>query len=217
MFRSLRIAGDMRLTAEKIAAALLVTVITVAVNLLLFSFFPLLHQLFEDQVAETLGVPPPAQVVMEFKKPEKREEAPKERTVRPSDRASPRGTAGGLQFKFAPDLSVEGSGEAVMAEQELAAVIFEEGETDVAAVPLYQPPIPYPDRARDLEIEGILEVIIIIDTQGKVSSIEVVRSPHVTITEAARQVISTWRFKPALNKGVPVRIRGRQVIEFTLK
>ncbi|MBN1306519.1 MAG: energy transducer TonB, partial [Chitinispirillaceae bacterium] len=75
----------------------------------------------------------------------------------------------------------------------------------------------YPDRARELEIEGTLEVIIIIDTQGKVASVEVVRSPHSSITAAARKIIETWRFKPARNKGVPVRMRVRQVIEFTLE
>jgi protein TonB len=104
-----------------------------------------------------------------------------------------------------------------MEQQELAAVIFEEGETDEPAVPLYQPAIPYPDRARDLEIEGILEVTFTIDPRGKVTSIEVVRSPHITITNAARKIIATWRFKPAKNKGVPVHMRVRQVIEFTLE
>jgi TonB family protein len=154
---------------------------------------------------------------MEYRKPEEKKEARREERIRDVANPDRARNVSPMEFKFTPDLSVEGTGGVAMEQDELAAVVFEEGETDEPAVPLYQPPIPYPDRARDLEIEGTLEVILIIDTQGKVGSIEVVRSPHVSITNAARKVIATWRFKPARNKGVPVRMRVRQVIEFALE
>ena len=194
-----------------------ITIAVIVINVTLFSLFPVLHRLFTEKVTTATTSLRPKKVIMSYKKPEEKKQVPKERMVRRVANPHRSSSTSRFQFKFTPDLSVEGTEAVAMAQQELAAVVFEEGETDEAAVPLYQPPIPYPDRARDLEIEGILEVIIVIDTKGKVSSIEVVRSPHVSITKAARKVIDTWRFKPARNKGVPVRLRARQVIEFTLE
>ena len=201
----------------KIPAVLVVIAAGIAVNVGLFSLFPYLHQLLSDKIINAVSAPKVRSVVMEYKKPEEKKETPKERVVRQVSNPNRNAGTSQLKFKFSPDLSVEGTGDVAMEQQELAAVVFEEGETDEPAVPLYKPPIPYPERARDLEIEGVLEVIIIIDTRGKVSSIEVVRSPHVTISNAARKVIETWRFKPARNKGVPVRMSARQVVQFTLE
>lgn len=207
----------MRRRIENSIAALVITVVVIGCNSILFSLFPLLHRFFSDAIASAAGVRRPQAVVMEYRRPEEKKEVRQEERIRDVANPDRARTASPVQFKFTPDLSVEGSGGVAMAQEELAAVVFEEGETDEPAIPLFQPSIPYPDRARDLEIEGTLEVIIIIDTQGKVSSIEVVRSPHVSITNAARKVIATWRFKPARNKGVPVRMRVRQVIEFKLE
>ena len=209
--------GGTRRYVGHVAAALVISAAVFCINVGLFSLFPVLHRFFGDKIAHIAAARRAPAVVMEYKKPEKKDEVRREDRIR--DVANPdRGkSVSPVQFKFTPDLSVEGSGGVAMEQEELAAVIFEEGETDEPAVPLYQPSIPYPDRARDLEIEGTLEVIIIIDTQGKVSSVEVVRSPHASITNAARKVIAAWRFKPARNKGVPVRMRVRQVIEFTLE
>jgi TonB family protein len=176
-----------------------------------------LHRFFSDAIISAAGARRPQEVIMEYRKPEEKKEVRQEERIREVANPDRARTASPVQFRFTPDLSVEGSGGVAMAREELAAVVFEEGETDEPAVPLYQPAIPYPDRARDLEIEGTLEVILIIDTRGRVSSIDVVRSPHVSITNAARKVIATWRFKPARNKGVPVRMRVRQVIEFKLE
>ena len=207
----------MRRRIEGTVAALAVTAAAVAVTMGLFSLFPFLHRYFTENILQIASSRHGQKIVMEYKKPPKKEKRPQERPIRRVTPANRNADASQVQFKFTPDLAVEGTGEVAMAREELEAVVFEEGETDEPAVPLYQPSIPYPDRARELEIEGTLEVIIIIDTQGKVSSIEVVRSPHTSITAAARKVIATWRFKPARNKGVPVRMRVRQVIEFTLE
>ncbi len=198
-------------------AVIVITLSAMFITVALFSFFPLLHKYFTENILQAAAPKPRPHIVMEYRKPEK-EKRPPEQPLRRVTAAANRGAeASQVQFRFTPDLAVEGTGDAVMAEEELSAVVFDEGETDEPAVPVYQPPVPYPDRARELEIEGKLEVVIIIDTQGKVASVEVVRSPHSSITAAARKVISGWRFKPARNKGVPVKMRVRQVIEFKLE
>jgi len=204
-------------SAVKLAAPFVVGCIALLVNLGLFSLFPFLHGAL-GAVVNGVALPKSGRtVVMEYRKPE---EKPKVRSEKPLRKVTSSGRASGsssLQFRFTPDLSVEGAAGVAMEGQELSAVIFEEGETDEDAVALYQPAISYPQRARELEIEGTFEAIIVLDTHGKVQSVEIVRSPHVTISNEARRTIGTWRFKPARNKGVPVRVRLRQVIEFRLE
>jgi len=194
-----------------------VTIIVAVVNVALFSFFPLLHRMFSDVITAQVAPKKSNDVIMEYRKPEKKEEVREERKIQPAAAKMHSAGAEQLSMRFTPDLAVEGTGAAVMEQQELAAAIVEEGETDEPLVPLYRPPLTFSERARELEIEGFLEVLLIVDTEGKVASIEVVRTPHSLITSEARKVISTWRFKPAKNKGVPVRVRLRQVVEFTLE
>jgi protein TonB len=124
----------------------------------------------------------------------------------------------GLSFKFSPDLSVEGaSGVAVeMQNQDLEAMVFDEGQTDEDIVPLFTPSIAYPERAREIGAQGTFEAIIIVGRDGKVEKVDVVRSPHASITQEAKRAMSAWRFKPGKNKGVPVRVRAKQVIDFNL-
>lgn len=201
---------------EKSVAVIIVLGFVFAVNAGLFSLFPFLHSLFTEKFNNRNSVLHTKQVIMEYKKPEKQKEKVKERVIRQVNAPRHQQSGKQLQFRFTPDLAVEGTGEVAMARQELTAVIFEEGETDEPAIPLHQPPIPYPERAQELEIEGILECILVIDTNGKVASIDIVRSPHSSFTSIAKKIIGSWRFKPARNKGVPVKIRVRQVIEFAL-
>lgn len=188
------------------------------INLLLFSIFPVLHNLFTEKIytkEKTKNMP---KVILEYKKSEKKREEIKQRQLKNvSFSSQKRAIKSELELKFTPDLSIEGNGEITMGEKELSAEIFEEGETDEPAIPLYQPPVPYPERARELEIEGTLEAVILIDTDGKVSSIDIIKSPHSSISNEAKKVISTWRFKPAKNKGIPVKVRVKQVIEFSLE
>lgn len=210
------IGTEMQRLQMKILKVLVLVVVVVGINAILFSLFPLLHHLFGQAVYQTMAPLQRLTTVVEFHKPEKKETAPRMRNVRRVANRQRASSSSSLQFKFSPDLAVEGTGTVAMEQTELAPAFFEEGQTDVPAVPLYKPAIAYPNRARELEVEGTLEVIIIIDTKGKVSSIDVVRSPHSSITIAARAIIATWRFKPAQNKGIPVRVRVRQVIDFSL-
>jgi protein TonB len=188
----------------------------ILINLILFSIFPILQRLFSDNLDSGISVQKPVETVMEYRKPEEKKDNPVEQKLRQVSNPASGQKSEQVSFKFAPDLSVEGTGEVSIAQQDLQAVIFEEGETDEPAVPLYKPPVDYPERARELEIEGVLEMLIVIDTEGKVKNIDIVKSPHSSITSAARKTVSTWRFKPARNKSIPVQVRVRQVVEFSL-
>ena len=121
-----------------------------------------------------------------------------------------------FSMKFSPDLSV-GSGEGIAVdEQNLENVVFEEGEVDVPAVPISVSPIPYPRRAQDQGIEGTAEIILLIDRKGNVSSVTFRKIPHPMFKAPIIKTVKKWKFKPAMNKGVPVNMKAIKPVEFKL-
>jgi TonB family protein len=123
-----------------------------------------------------------------------------------------------MAMRFTPDLTVDasasGGGGAVVQKQDVKAEVFEQGQVDQDAVPQYMPPIPYPERARDQNIQGEVEIVFVVSYQGKVTDIEITRSPSQIFSSEVRRAAASWRFKPAKNKGIPVNQRFRKVIEF---
>jgi TonB family protein len=127
--------------------------------------------------------------------------------------------SGGIAFKFTPDLGVEGAGGVAVAmqNQDLEAMVFEEGQTDENVTPVFTPAIIYPERAKEAGVQGTLEAVIVIGRDGKVEKVDIIRSPHESITAEAKRTLFTWKFKPGKNKGVPVKVRAKQVIDFNLE
>ena len=115
--------------------------------------------------------------------------------------------------------NMEGSGDvvAINSSPDLSAIIFEEGQADENAKPVNRPAIPYPQRARELGIEGNLVMVLIVGTDGKVLSIDIIDSPDQSFAKSAKKIIlSSWKFKPAKNQGIPVKQRLKQKISFRL-
>jgi periplasmic protein TonB len=143
------------------------------------------------------------------------------RQVKTSSASSsgPSSASNGIAFKFTPDLGVEGAGgvEVAMQNQDLEAMVFDEGQTDEDIVPVFTPSIPYPERAKDVGAQGTLEAVLVIGRDGKVEKVDIVRSPHESIAIEAKRTLSKWKFKPGKNKGIPVKVRAKQVIDFNLE
>jgi protein TonB len=124
-----------------------------------------------------------------------------------------------MAMRITPDLAVDGPDNgngAVVTKQEVKAEVFEEGQVDEPAAAILKTPLKYPERARELGIEGALQVEFIVSHQGKVTDIQIISSPSPDITAEAKRTIATWKFKPAKNKGIPVNMRFRQAIDFKL-
>ncbi len=196
--------------------------IVITINFVLFLLIPLTHSLSgKIQNKDNFSLREPV-IVAEYIKPpekeEKKEFKPRIRQVTAS--ASSQFSQNQIRLKFIPDLAVQGSESGVgvaMSSGELNAVVFEEGEVDQDAQPVNRTQIPYPQRARELGIEGDLILVLQIDTDGKVSSVEVISSPDQLITKKAKEIIlSSWKFKPAHNQGIPVKQRVKQKISFRL-
>ncbi|MFP4013245.1 MAG: energy transducer TonB [Chitinispirillaceae bacterium] len=189
----------------------------IGVNFLLFIILPITHNIFSSINVENKELKKQPKIVAEMVKPEKKKEKEQpKRRIRKVQNASARSASSSSNMKFTPDLGVEGGQGVGIANQTMETTVFEEGNTDEDAVPMFTPSPKYPQRAKDLGIEGMVEVIIVVGTNGKVSSIEIVRSPHASFNTEVRKVISTWKFKPARNQGVPVQVRKKQVLDYRL-
>jgi len=192
-----------------------------AVSFSLFIAIPALHEFLGIGTFERKQAGQQKMILAEVVRPPKKEVRQQREMIRQVKEARSMGQSAmpGMAMKFAPDLSVEGSAGASVAmnKVDLKAEIFDEGDVDEPVVPIYTPQIPYPERARELGIQGTLKVMLIIGSNGKVESVDVVEAPHASIAAEARKVYSTWRFKPGRNKGIPVRVRASQVIEFKLQ
>lgn len=197
------------LGAELIAA--------VAVNAALFGALIALQHIWDDASRTQESPARVRRTVTEIIRPPEQREQQQTRRIRQVRTAQSRSLAGEMAMDFVPDLSAAGAGAGVaVPEQNLAAAVFEEGETDTDPIPKTLTPIDYPERARDLGIEGVLVVELVIGVDGRVESVNVVRSPHPSIAAAARKTVMRWRFEPARKDGVPVRVRARKQIEFQL-
>lgn len=193
--------------------------LAIVINLSLFLVIPLTHQLFSTLKDQQVPVSRRSRLVAEYIKPrEKKEMKPQQRQIRQVQSASSgRQVKSTMNFKFTPDLGVEGSDGVAMVQNDLNAVVFEEGQTDEDAKPIGMlESVPYPRQAREQGAEGIFEAILVIGIDGSVSSMEIRSSPHPAISAEAKKVIFGWKFKPARNQGVPVIVRKKQVIEFKL-
>lgn len=76
----------------------------------------------------------------------------------------------------------------------------------------------YPDLARKAGVQGTVVLLIVIDADGRVGEIEVLRTPdpRFGFDLAAIEAVKQWRYRPALLGGRPVAVQASVTFEFTL-
>ena len=86
-----------------------------------------------------------------------------------------------------------------------------------APVPLHAPDPPYTAQARKAKLSGTVVVQILIDAEGKVVDAKEI-SPRLGegLDEKAVDTVRTWKFQPAMRKGVPVAVRMVVQVSFKL-
>jgi protein TonB len=80
--------------------------------------------------------------------------------------------------------------------------------TDVAPI--------YPAIARSAHVQGVVILEAVLDAQGRVTSVYVLRSIPL-LDEAAVVAVQQWRFTPALLNGGPVPVVMTVTVNFTLQ
>ena len=80
-----------------------------------------------------------------------------------------------------------------------------------------QNPAPnYPERERQLGIEGSVTLKLLIDEAGRVEDVEVVRGT-ASFRDAVMAVVYRWRFSPAVHEGRAVKVWGLKEVYFRVR
>lgn len=120
-------------------------------------------------------------------------------------------------FQFTPDLTVGSEGGAAVEMAELETMLFEENEIDVSPRALFIAPLKYPERARNVGIEGIVSIIIVVARDGSVENVFFEKIPDPLFRRSIETQVRRWKFHPGKKNGVPVRVKVRQSVEFKLE
>lgn len=65
----------------------------------------------------------------------------------------------------------------------------------------------YPEAARELGLEGLVEVELLVDGEGRGRGISLRKSAGAILDEAMLQTVAGWRWAPASARGTPVQVR----------
>lgn len=77
--------------------------------------------------------------------------------------------------------------------------------------------IKYPQKARDSGIQGTVFLSFIINADGSITNISILRSPHESLSDEAIRVMKLMpKWKPGKQNGKPVRVQFNMPIKFTL-
>lgn len=102
-----------------------------------------------------------------------------------------------------PGGAANGTGGAAIADPPPVPPVFAEPSVDPRYARDFQP--PYPAEERRLGNAGLVQVRVLIGTDGRVKAIELVSSPGPAFFEVTRrQALGRWRFRPATRDGVPI-------------
>lgn len=94
--------------------------------------------------------------------------------------------------------------------------VFDVSELDQRARPVYQASPMYPGEMRQKKVEGVVNVVFIVDVQGRVLNPKVEKSTHEAFDRPALDAVRQWRFEPAVRGGEKVQSKVRIPIRFSL-
>lgn len=87
---------------------------------------------------------------------------------------------------------------------------------DTPPAPLKTPPPKHPANLRRDGVSGIVSVVLVIDSSGKVAEASVSKSTHADFEPATLDAVKNWRFKPATKDGQAVAVKVVLPIHFNL-
>jgi len=95
--------------------------------------------------------------------------------------------------------------------------LLELSEVDVAPVSIRKDPPIYPAIARSLRQQGIVTLRVLVDETGDVERVEVLRGIDGRVLDsAALRAARGWRYRPATEGGVPVKVWITEQVAFRL-
>jgi TonB family protein len=73
----------------------------------------------------------------------------------------------------------------------------------------------YPLLAKQMKVQGAVVLDALIGKDGNIQALQVVSGPDI-LSDAARQAVKQWRFRPHLQSGEPVETAARITVNFTI-
>ena len=80
----------------------------------------------------------------------------------------------------------------------------------------YTPEPEFSEKARHAKYQGTVILNVVVDKEGNVSRIKLVRPLGMGLDENAMEGLKTWRFKPATRNGQPVAVEMNIEVAFNL-
>jgi TonB family protein len=74
----------------------------------------------------------------------------------------------------------------------------------------------FSDQARRLKFQGIVVLAVVIDREGNVAHVQIVRALGLGLDAKAAEQVRTWKFEPAKRDGVPVPVLVTVEVSFNL-
>jgi protein TonB len=84
-------------------------------------------------------------------------------------------------------------------------------------VALYRVQPGYTEPARRVRLEGVVVVEAILDVEGRVTDVRVLKPLGMGLSEAAVDAVAQWRFRPATVNGRPVSVYFTLTVKFELQ
>jgi protein TonB len=124
---------------------------------------------------------------------------------------------GGGDFANALDFAsggrIGGTGKAGALDEQLDNA-FSLAEIDQKPRPVFQAAPLYPGEMRGKKVEGVVSVLFVVDSSGKVANPRVEKSSHPAFDKPAIEAVKKWRFEPAIKGGQRVACKMRAPIRF---
>ena len=83
-------------------------------------------------------------------------------------------------------------------------------------VVLHQVDPEYSEEARKAKYGGTVLLRLVVDKEGRVSNVQVVRSLGMGLDEKAIEAVNKWKFKPGMKNGIPVAVMATVEVNFRL-
>ena len=78
-------------------------------------------------------------------------------------------------------------------------------------------PATTPEIARKARIQGVVIVEAIIDKEGNVTNVKILKGLPMGLDSAASDAVSKWKFRPATLNGKPVAVIYNLTVNFRLQ
>lgn len=171
-----------------------------------------------EKLATQEDAPPDAtQILHDLEQPAANDAPALEAASLGSIEAALSGAAGGgdfgAAFSFASGGRIGGTGRAGALEQKLESA-FNLSEIDQKPRPIVQNSPLYPGEMRGKKVEGLVNVIFVVDAAGKVVNPRIEKSSHPAFERPALDAVKQWKFEPAVKGGQRVPCKMRAPIRF---